>query len=341
VSTLAVAPTPAVIKPVPWYRMGWVAWRRYRTTAIGIGALLAVMASYLLITGHRARSAYAAVVACKPAHSADCNFMYQNFHNNFGGGNPFNILLLLLPGIVGAFMGAPLLARELESGTFRYTWTQAAGRMRWTVTMLISGALGGIVVMTAFGALNNWAQQPLINAGIVNRLHPSIFPVMGVAVAAWTLTGFSLGVLAGVLVRRVLPALAGAFAIWFGMAYVAATFLRPRYLTPLTTTGASLDQSNLVIDSWWTKGGLKVSTDQLNSILQSIGIEANGNGFTAQTANPTDPYQYLLQHGYLQVTSYQPATRYWTFQWIESGWLVVLSAVLLGLTLWLLRRRSG
>jgi hypothetical protein len=341
VSTLAVAPTPAAIKPVPWHRMGWVAWRRYRTSAFGIGALLAGMAAYLLISGHRARSAYAAVVACKPAHSAACGFLFQNFHNNFGGGNPFRILLLLLPGIVGVFMGAPLLARELETGTFRYIWTQGAGRMRWTVAMLISGVIGIIVIMTAFGALDGWAQQPLIDSGIVNRLHPSIFPVTGTAAAAWTLTGFSLGVLAGALIRRVLPALASAFAIWFGLAYVAATFVRPRYLTPLTTTGADLDPSNLVINSWWTKGGITVGNDQLNSILQAIGVQANGNGFTAQRPNPTDPYQYLLQHGYMQVTSYQPATRYWTFQWIESGWLVVLSAALLGLTLWLLRRRSG
>ena len=54
-----------------------------------------------------------------------------------------------------------------------------------------------------------------------------------------------------------------------------------------------------------------------------------------------DPVQYLLRHGYLQVTSYQPDSRFWTFQWIEFGWLIALTLLTLGATLWLLRRRPA
>jgi hypothetical protein len=54
----------------------------------------------------------------------------------------------------------------------------------------------------------------------------------------------------------------------------------------------------------------------------------------------TDPIEYLTQHGYTQVTSYQPASHYWPFQWIEFGWLLGLSMLMLATTLWLLRRRS-
>ena len=46
-------------------------------------------------------------------------------------------LLVVLPGIVGAVVGAPLIGRELESGVFRYSWTQGAGRMRWAVAVII------------------------------------------------------------------------------------------------------------------------------------------------------------------------------------------------------------
>ncbi|MGD0605948.1 MAG: hypothetical protein ABSA53_20450 [Streptosporangiaceae bacterium] len=35
---------------------------------------------------------------------------------------------LVVPALIGAFAGAPVLARELETGTFRYAWTLGSGR---------------------------------------------------------------------------------------------------------------------------------------------------------------------------------------------------------------------
>jgi hypothetical protein len=32
--------------------------------------------------------------------------------------------------------------------------------------------------------------------------------------------------------------------------------------------------------------------------------------------------------------------RFWPFQWIESGWLVALSLILIAATIWLVRRRA-
>jgi hypothetical protein len=51
--------------------------------------------------------------------------------------------------------------------------------------------------------------------------------------------------------------------------------------------------------------------------------------------------RYLIQHGYAQVTTYQPASRLWPFQWIEGGWLLALSVLLIALTVWLVRRRAA
>ena len=61
-----------------------------------------------------------------------------------------------LPAVIGAFAGAPLLARELEFGTFRYVWTQGAGRTRWLVALLLAGVLGVAALGTALGALLGW-----------------------------------------------------------------------------------------------------------------------------------------------------------------------------------------
>jgi hypothetical protein len=51
-------------------------------------------------------------------------------------------------------------------------------------------------------------------------------------------------------------------------------------------------------------------------------------------------WQDLVRHGYLQVTTFQPASRFWAFQWIEGDWLLALSLLLIAATVWLIRRRA-
>ena len=49
--------------------------------------------------------------------------------------------LILLPALVGMFVGAPLLARELEHGTHRLAWTQSVTRRRWLLSKTLLLAL--------------------------------------------------------------------------------------------------------------------------------------------------------------------------------------------------------
>ncbi len=102
-------------------------------------------------------------------------------------------MFVWVPCLIGAFAGAPLLARELETGTFRFAWTQGVGRMRWLIALLVPGALGVVAVTAAFGGLITWFKQPLVESGIGQRLHGSTFPATGVAVAGWGLAAFAIG----------------------------------------------------------------------------------------------------------------------------------------------------
>ncbi len=98
------------------------------------------------------------------------------------------------------------------------------------------------------------------------------------------------------------------------------------------------------IDSYWTKNGAPVSASEVGSVLENVGVRMREDGFSARVGGespaPMDPIAYLSEHGYIRVHSYQPDSRYWTFQWMELSWLVLVSLVLLGLTFWLIRRRS-
>ncbi len=343
-TTLVVAPAPASeLRPVSWRRLLWVAWLRYRTSLAATAALLVVVAVAVVIQGERMRTAYAVLHACTPPSSAQCNFAFLTFHDTYGDAGFAGAVFVWVPGLIGAFAGAPLLARELETGTFRFAWTQGVGRMRWLIALLVPGALGVIAVTTAFGGLITWFKQPLIDSGIEQRLHGSIFPATGVAVAGWGLAAFAVGVLAGLVLRRVVPALALTLALWTGLAFFAST-LRGHYQAPLVTSSQQLANNELPVDQWWTHDGVRVGAAQIDQALQAIGVQSsNGGGdFRAGPGSSSvDPIQYLLQHGYMQWTSYQPDSRYWPFQVIEFGWLTLVSLLLLAATLWLVRHRNA
>jgi hypothetical protein len=170
---------------------------------------------------------------------------------------------------------------------------------------------------------------------------------------AWTLAAFAIGAMAGMLIRRVVPAIAATLAAYAGLAIATAALLREHYLTPLITTSQNLPGNVWVIGQWWTKAGRFAFAgnppDSLTTRFCSFPQSPSAKGGFPQSASvkggPSSPGETLAQclgpHGYLNWTSYQPASRLWPFQWIEGGWLLALSVLLIAATIWLVRRRAA
>jgi hypothetical protein len=349
VTTLTVPAPPArdaSLRPVPWRRMAWVTWRQHRVALAGVAALFGVAAVYLLSSGLQLHHAYAAVAACRPAGADICRRVADDFLNTYAPGVGAVLgLLQVIPPLIGAFAGATVLARELETGTFRYAWTQGFGRARWTVAKLVPLAVAVTVGAGAFSVLVSWYIQPIFGAGDDNGpLYPTIFDLRGVALAGWTLAAFAIGGLAGILVRRVIPAMFATFAVWAGLAFVTGWFLRRHYEAPLVTTNPNFTGPAWVISQVWTHGGQPASLSMINQALRPVDVQAVTPGqFQPGPATPVsiDPVHYLIQHGYTQLTTYQPDSRFWPFQWIEGGWLLALSLLFIAATIWLVRRRAA
>ncbi|HEY1670539.1 MAG TPA: hypothetical protein VGG54_32985, partial [Trebonia sp.] len=137
--------------PVPWRRLAWVTWRQHRPTMISVPAVLGALALFLLFAGLKVHHDYAALTACHPQGSAACQTLNRTFNGtDWTLGNTLNILMQLLPVLLGMFAGAPLLARELETGTFRYAWTQGVGRVRLTIAKIAMLAVVITVLAWAF-----------------------------------------------------------------------------------------------------------------------------------------------------------------------------------------------
>jgi hypothetical protein len=339
----------ASLRPVPWRRMAWVTWRQQRIALAGVAALLGALAVYVWIVGLRLHHAYVAATACHPATSPACGELFVSVngmnHVLVGG-----YVLQAVPALIGAFVGAPMLARELETGTFRYAWTQGFGRWRWTLAKLVALA---VVVAAAAGAISvllSWYYQPYFAArnqalsfSEVSPLVPGLFDLRGVAFAAWTLAAFAIGGLAGMLIRRVVPAIVATLAAHAGLALAAGLFLRQHYLTPLLTSNLfNVPASAWITSQWGTKGGkfAFAGPPPINLFQQLCPPSAVGAPGPAGKPSVT-PAQCLVQHGYTLWASYQPASRFWPFQWIEGGWLLALSVLLIAVTVWVVRRRAA
>jgi hypothetical protein len=343
VLTVTARPQDASPRPVPWRRMAWVTWRQHRAALAGVAALLGALAVYLWITGLQLHQAYAAATDCHPAISFTCRNMIIDFNQSYGpSADTTASVVQLLPVLIGAFIGAPVLARELETGTYRFAWTLGFGRWRWTLAKLVPLAIVVTAAAGAFSLLFSWYFQPFFADGSRIALDPRLFGLRGIAFAAWTLAAFAIGALAGVLIRRVVPAIAATLAAWAGLTLAVGLWLQGHYLTPLVTSGLNLPSGAWVFSQWWTKGGTRLSQAAINQVSQSAlqqlspQVQSKAQKQYEETVNVP---QYLTHHGYAQWTSYQPGSRFWPFQWIEGGWLLALSVLLIAATIWLVRRR--
>jgi hypothetical protein len=348
--TVPVRPAKdASLRPLPWRRMVWVSWRHHRIALGGVAVFLGALAVWLWIAGLQLHHAYATAAACHPASSIACHNLIATFQSTnviLKGG----FVLQPVPALIGAFVGAPMLAREIETGTFRYAWTQGFGRRRWALAKLALVGVAVAAIAGAFSVLVSWYYQPYLATGngtvfpSPSPLSPGLFDLRGVTFAAWTLAAFAIGVLAGMLIRRVVPAIVATLAACTGLALLAANVLRQHYLTPLVAKGSNLPGSAWITSEWWTKGGKFAFGGQppvglLQQLCPASFVTGPGGGIAVRGA--FSPTTCLAQHGYTQWSDYQPASHFWPFQWIEGSWLLALSVLIIAVTVWLVRRRAA
>lgn len=315
--------------------MAWVTWRQHRfQLAVALG-LLGCVAVAALATGLPISDAYhrQALSSClPPATRSGCDLIVRHFQAEFSGRAAVARYLILLPALAGLFVGAPLLARELEHATYRLAWTQAVTRRRWLLSK--TGLIG---LATALGALAlsglvMWWRQPFDS--VSGRLAPSGFEIEGIVVPAYAVFALVLGVLAGAVLRRTVPAMTVTLVGFFAIRFAVARFLRPHYLAALHQKAAGLDPrahardwvlSNSLVDSV----GRHISTGREDLAI----VHAQHAGLDAQ--------EYLLSLGWRRALTYQPADRFWTFQAIEMGIFAVLGALAVAAAVALLRRRPA
>jgi hypothetical protein len=344
--------------------MTWLTWRQFRAQTIAAAAALAILAVLLAATGPHLASLYASsgMPACH-AHS-DCGTAASNFVNQLKSGTLYEVLfylclavMFLTPAVAGVFWGAPLITREIEAGTLGLAWSQSVTRTRWLAVKL---SLIGLAAMATAGLLSlmvSWWGSPIDRAlatggapaTAFDRIDPLMFGARGIAPIGYAAFAFALGVTAGVLIRRTLPAMAVTLVVFAAVQLAMPLWVRPHLITPVVTTVAVNPQhlNGLMISNSNSMTVIGGTTVPGSWILSNQTVTPAGRVFTgpptaaclSQTNSFTACQNSLSPLHLRQVLTYQPASRYWPLQWEETAIFVVLALALAGLCFWQIRQR--
>ena len=349
---------------LPWKPMARVTWLQHRFMLLGTLGLFGCVAAYILFVGPPLHALYSQYISqgCPTPNSANvgaCVGFESQIQHSAITMTFIDIALHVLPVVLGVFVGAPLIAREFESGTYRFTWTQGMPRTVWFAlkfTLLAVVVVAGTCVLGLFASSYS---GPFNALGLLSRWQSGEFDVTVLTLAAWTLFGLALGAFLGSLIKRTVSAMAVTGAVIGGL--LIATFWKLDYFLlgigtktmKTTPSGSGFGALNIAagtlgsgpygakvyhepIGSWVVNGWY---TGAKGAVLDSVQVRKLVDKMYSANLSKS-PAVWLAQHHDAYWVSYQPANRFWMFQSVEAVILVGLTLVLAWGTASLIRRRA-
>jgi hypothetical protein len=355
---------------------------QFRIQAIIAAATLVAFTVLLAATGPHLASVYAAD-GLDSCHGGSCLNPATYFTASLAR-SPYDVLfllstgiILLAPAVIGLFWGAPLIARELETGTAALAWNQSVTRTRWLAVKLAIAGLTAMAATEALSLIQTWWAVPISQAvadgsgaGVAqSRFSQLNFATHGITPLGYAAFAFALGVTAGVLIRRTVPAMAVTLAIFAALQVATPLWVRPNLAPPDHVAIPVSGQGNFSPaqtgpgGSTFTLFAVTIPGQPGAWLLSSGPVNAAGQpvsttpaacasvGNAGQSAGPQGnaflPGQgpagfvgCLGRHGIREAITYQPASRYWRFQATETAIYLALALALAGYCFRRLRRLS-
>lgn len=311
--------------------MTWLSWRQQRIETLIAAALLALLAVAFIPTGIHVADLFAKLhlARCANSQSRACQFATGDFTLRAGVLNGlldsgwFN----LIPGLIGVALATPLLL-DRENGTTRLAWTQSITRRRWLATKGIVALATVLVAGAAFSLLFTWYRQPF------DRLYGrwDKFDFEGIVPVAYVLFALGLALAIGVLVRRSTAALIVAFGGYVVARVFVESWLRQRFVTPLAATWRLNTAGPNLTHAWVIKEG---PSDKAGHFFHGGVYAFQSCPKIGPTGDKTLGAGCAANHGAgFTHALYQPASRFWEFQGIETALFAGLGLLLLAFAAW-------
>jgi hypothetical protein len=315
-------------------------WRQHRTAYLATAATFCGLAALLVVNGLAMRADYAAsgLTSCGALDSAGCEVPLAVFQQHFGGWALYIPRFgMFVPGLLAAFVAAPLIARELESGTYRFAWTQARSRTSWLTAKTALVIVPITLAALAFSALVGWWFDPF--QPLMGRMSSGqAYELSGTVFAARVAFGLALGLFLGAVVHRVVAAMALTLAAWVASTWLDIVHLRPAIRAPLDLPAGS----SLITRSGWTISEYFRAPDGVHIANKGTALSALYNRATHDGVHDSGTFlAWLSRHGYVHHAIYQPESRFWNFQLVETAGYFAVMLALLAALFWWIRHRVG
>ncbi len=304
--------------------MTWLLTRQHRAFLIVTTVGLTAFAIAVAVTGVQMADRYAAARACQ---GAGCIAM-RNLFSGYGAIVDTVHLTIAVPVLLAAF-AATIVARETEARTNVLAWTQTVTRHRWLAVKFGAVIGAAVVVGAAVSALVTW-WSGTTNSVNADRFQGAQFDTQNLVPIALAVFGVALGLAAGSLFRRVLPAVATTVGVYVAVRMANSFFLRPR-LGPTSHVRVAVDGDPKLPAGSWTVSRRLVGPD--GRIIGGARVAVPRGCDAVRSAAAAS--RCLTRAGYREIVTFHPASQYWTFQLLESALFVALAGVLV----WFAARR--
>lgn len=236
--------------------------------------------------------------------------------------------LLFLPLLVGAFVAGPMVARELESGTWRLALTQSTTAKAWLGSKVLVAAAVSTVGSLALIGVYRLGWGPVDQTWQLTWADRGAYEATGPVLIGYCLLAVAVGALVGQVVRRTLVAMA-LTGLVTGLVLLVLGALRWSFL-PVRTNTVPFPGNSLPLlprDAFMMDTGFLTATG--DRLSENICFE--------RTQSVTDcPADLNITAQYLD---FHPVSHYWPTQLIETSLLLALAAAVLYAAFRLVRAR--
>ncbi|WP_327329228.1 ABC transporter permease [Streptomyces sp. NBC_01208] len=296
----------------------WLVWRQHRAafwTLIGL-TLLGVIAMVYL------RGQLVDYLSTLDPTTRKSGSMPSEFEDRADPLFSIGSYLGYIPILLGVFLGAPLVAGDLETGTAKLVTSQSVSRLRWLTVKL---ALPAVLVTLCTGALTavfTWWWGPVKSLS-ESLTWTAFFSVTGPVPVAHALLAFTVGVAVGMVLRRTLVSMVVTLGIVGAIGFVWSECWRSlgNVLTINTHDGVgpAMSPPDLPAQAEQQGQGTYFLTESGDRLDWTTCLEHSENARAHSACMDS-------QHVVGWSLDYLPASQMHTMQWLGAGIMLAASA---------------
>jgi hypothetical protein len=207
------------------------------------------------------------------------------------------------------------------------------GRLAQVLPLAGLLALAALVIGAEFG----WWLSPFPNSAAGQIMPwspwwPLRFNLNPLPLAGWVVFACTFGVFLGAAIRRTLPAMAATLVCYGAVLFEVSASWRMHYLAPLhRAVAVQFHPGGYGYGVYWGPHPPVIMSEALGW----------PDGRLLSDAERLRPAAWMRLHHIVMWITYQPGSRYETFQVIELGWLLAASALLLAAAIIVIRQRPA